>query len=275
MCIRDSSQTFQNLALAVNVRLDRDVWLRSRATPTMDIQMTGALDVSKATGAPLPQIVGDIEVIPDRSKVEALGRTFSIRNGLVQFNGDIEELLIDLAAEYQPRRPGANETIATITLSARGRPLVDGDLKIEFGSDPQMDTADILSYIATGRPSDQALAFGGSGGGGGGLLDTGAGLALGQLSSLLEGVAGRDLGLDVIEVEFDGTRGSQLTAGKYLSPRLYASLSFPITGTNEVAGTGERSTRISLEYALNSYLLAILGYERQRVSTSLRWDYSY
>ncbi len=269
------SQTFQNLALALRVDLDRDVWLRSRSTPSMDVQLTGGVDVRKTVGAVLPEIYGDIEVIPERSKIEALGRRFDIKSGLAQFNGSIDELLLDLSAEYTPRRPGSNETIATITLSARGRPLVENDLKIEFGSDPQMDTADILSYIATGRPSDQALAFGGSGGGGGGLFDTGAGLALGQLSSILEGVAGREIGLDVIEIELDGTRGSQLTAGKYLSPRLYASVSLPIAGTADATGRGERSTRVSLEYELNSYLLAILGYERQRLSTSLRWDYSY
>ncbi len=266
------SQTFQNMALAVRLTLDRDVWLRSRQTPQLDVQMTGGIEVRKAVGAPLPELFGDIEVIPERSKVVALGRRFNIKNGLVQFNGPLDELLVDLSAEYTPRRPGSNESIATITLSARGRPLVENDLKIEFGSDPQMDTADILSYIATGRPSDQALAFGGEGGG---VLGAGAGLALGQLGSFLQGVAGRELGLDVIEIELDGTRGSQLTAGKYLSPRLYASVSLPLAGSGDATGGQERSTRVSLEYELNSYLLGILGYERQRLSTSLRWNYSY
>jgi translocation and assembly module TamB len=273
-----ANQLFQNTALDLRVQLERDVWLRSTTTPQLDIQFTGSLEVRKASGDPDPQIYGDIEVIPQRSNIAALGRRFNLTTGVAQFNGALTELFLDVVAEYTPRRPGSRENIATITLTARGRPLVPGDLSLVFNSDPPMDTADILSYIATGRPADQALALSGSGAGGG-LLDTGAGLALGQLASFVEGVAGRDLGLDVIEIEQEGTSGTRLTAGKYLSPRLYASVSTPINyGGGENSGLrqfGGQNVSISLEYELRSWLLAVLGFQQPKVSASLRYDYSY
>ena len=129
------------------------------------------------------------------------------------------------------------------------------------------------------RPADQALALSGSGSSGGGLLDTGAGLALGQLASFIEGAAGRGLGFDVIEVEQEGTSGTRLTAGKYLSSRLYASVSYPISyGGGDQGGLrqfGGQNVSIALEYELRSWLLAVLGYENPKVRTSLRYDYSY
>ncbi len=154
----------QNMALDLRVGLNRDVWLRSTTTPQMDIQFTGALEVRKPSGQPLPDIYGDVAVIPTRSTIGALGRRFNLTTGTAQFNGPIAELFLDVVAQFSPRRPGTRDDLATITLTARGRPLVPGDLSLVFGSDPPMDTADILSYIATGRPADQALAFSGSGG---------------------------------------------------------------------------------------------------------------
>jgi hypothetical protein len=70
-----------------------------------------------------------------------------------------------------------------------------------------------------------------------------------------------------------------LTAGKYLSPRLYASVSTPINyGGGENSGLrqfGGQNVSISLEYELRSWLLAVLGFQQPKVSASLRYDYSY
>ncbi len=96
----------------------------------------------------------------------------------------------------------------------------------------------------------------------------------------MEGVAGRGLGLDVIEIQQEGTSGTRLTAGKYLSPRLYASVSYPISyGTTGNGSTNRQisgqSVSVALEYELRSWLLAVLGYDAPRIRTSLRYDYSY
>ena len=256
--------------------LGRDTWLRSRITPGLDIQMTGTIDVSKQAKQPL-LLFGDVNVIPERSKIETLGRRFNVTTGQVLFNGTVQEILVDVGARYDVRRPGSRETAAQITLSARGRPLVPGDLDIAFGSDPQMETADILSYIATGRPAEQTFAFGSAGGGGGGVVETGAGLALSQLAGVLEGVAGKELGLDVIEIEQDGINGTRLTAGKYLSPRLYASISQPIVYGSQTGNlaNGSQSTQVTLEYEITSWLLSSLVYNRPTVRVNLRWEYGY
>lgn len=274
---RDStvSETFQNMALDLRVALARDTWLRSRITPGLDIQMTGNVEVRKAAQAPL-NLFGDVQVIPERSKIETLGRRFDVTTGRMTFNGPLQEVLVDVGARYDVRRPGSRETAAQITLTANGRPLVPGDLDIAFGSDPPMETADILSYIATGRPAEQTFAFG-DGGTGGGFVETGAGLALSQLAGLLEGVAARELGLDVIEIEQDGINGTRLTAGKYLSPRLYASIAQPITYGTTANSTlrGPQATTVRLEYEVTDWLLSTLLYERSVLRVNLRWEYAY
>ncbi len=269
------NQVYEAMTLDLSVSLERDTWLRSTSNPQMDIQFDGDLDLRKQPGGEI-NLFGDIEVIPERSRVIQFGRRFDIASGEIQFNGPLTEMLLDVNAEYQVRTQRSREAGPTITLGITGR--LD-DLELELGSEPQMETADIVSYIATGRPADQSLQFGSGGGAdGGGLLGQGAGLALGQLASAIEGVAAKDLGLDVIEIEQDGLRGTRLTAGRYFSRRLYASISQPISYGNQATDSRaaeERPTVVTLEYEVSSALLARLIRDGSAVRMNLQWEFAY
>src|SRR5690606_28481834 len=145
-------------------------------------------------------------------------------DGTITFNGTPENFYMDIGAEYQVKdrnNPGQPQVI--ITLGLRGR--LD-DLSFELGSNPNMEETDILSYIATGQPAGQTLQLSDARS----LVGSGAtGLAINELSRLIEEIAVEGLGLDVVEIQHDGLRRAVLIAGKYVSPRVYVGVSQPVS----------------------------------------------
>lgn len=259
-----TNKIIDRLSLDMDITLDRDNWIRQESSPQIDIQFSGDIQASKRPGSEF-NLFGTIDIIPERSRIVQFGRKFQITGGTLDFNGLILETNLNLDAEFTVYKPSTRERIASITLGVRGRlnALNEPDA-ITLGSEPQMETADIISYIATGRPANQSLAIGG-GSGGGGLTEQGFGLALGQVASAVQGAASRGIGLDVIEIEQDGVRGTRLTAGKYLNRRFFASYSQPITygNTNEEGNSGaSQQPTITIEYELSDWLLARLLYDR-------------
>jgi translocation and assembly module TamB len=201
------------------------------------------------------QFFRSIEVIPSRSYIRQFGRRFNIVHGKITFDGPIAEMRMDVGAEFEVRsrgNPGQPEAIISLTLSG---PI--DDLKLVLGSEPQMSNTDIVSYIATGKPASEALRFGGNDQGG--FLSQGGALAAGELASIVEGVAAEGLGLDVIEIQQDGLRGTRIVAGKYVSPRLYLGVSQPIALSSTVgtgsAPTGTQPTEATVEYEVFDWLL--------------------
>jgi translocation and assembly module TamB len=267
------SQVYQALAMNLDVEIERDTWLRSTSNPELDVQLEGNLDLEKAAQEDL-QLFGSIEVVPERSRVVQFGRRFDIASGVVTFNGDPVNPSIDFEAEYNvaSRRSRGNE--ATITLSVRGQP---DDLNFELGSDPSMETSDILSYIAIGQPAGAAR----QGGSGGGTESLATGAALGQLTGFVEGIAGdQGLGLDIIEFEQDPQRGTVLVAGEYfyldvLPNPLFVAVSQPLNGVG-TSGTGddENETEVTLEYEVTDGLLVRL-LRRESIRLNLRFEYAY
>lgn len=265
------SELYNAMKLGVTVQLERDTWIRSRSTPEMDIQFMGSLEVTKAPNQELA-LFGDIEVLPERSRVVQFGRRFDITQGQILFNGPLEEMLIRLNANFTPRNR-AREEIATITLGIDGRPLVQNDFTLELSSDPQLDLADIISYIATGRPASQSLQFGGSETS---LTDQAAGLALGQLAGFVQGAAQRQLGLDVIEIEQNGFNSTRLTAGKYISNRFFAAVSQPITFNSSAQNSAsEGTTVITVEYEFQNWLFGRFVREGSVLRGTLNWQFAY
>lgn len=253
----------------LRINLARNTWVRSSSNPKMDIQFTGSLDVSKK---PLSELsaFGVIEVIPDRSRIDQFGRRFEIEQGTLTFNGAVDEPDMNLRAVYnvRSRRSQANEV--TIRLQADGSPQ---DLEVTFSSDPAMDLADIISYIATGRPASQSLQFGGTATEG--YLQSAAGLAVGPITSLVENIAGSGLGLDVVEIEQDESSGLMLTAGKYVSPRFFVSVSQPIDLSSSSQSSSGNSTEVTMEYEILRSLLVSLLSSGTVLRVNLRWETAY
>jgi translocation and assembly module TamB len=268
---------FDAAAFNLSLTIERDAWLRSRAQPRMDIQFTGLLDISKE---PFGDILafGSVEVLPERSRVVQFGRRFDIETGALLFNGPILEAFMDVDAVYEVRmREGQDEQVR-ITLGLTGR--LD-DLSLTLSSEPTMDMTDIISYIATGRPASETFLLGGEGAGPGIGLDPAYGLALGQLTAFVEGVAAEGLGLDVIEIEQDGLRGARITAGKYVTNRLFTSVSYPIgqydSGGREAVGgdANERKTRVTIEYEVFRWMLLRAMQRGSERAVHMLFEYSY
>lgn len=259
--------TYEALDMELQVDIERDVWLRSRANPEMDVQFTGSLDVSKAPYE-AEQVFGTIEVVPERSRIVQFGRVFDITRGTLTFNGPAFEPILDLAATYEPRTVGTTESSVTITLSIDGRP---DELDLALSSTPQMATSDIFCYIAVARPCGQF-----SGGQGGGLdgQELAGRVAFSQAANLIENLAASKLGLDVVRIENRAT-GTYLTAGQYLSPRFFASIEQAITTSANNPESSLNVPNITLEYELMRWLLIRALYRNPDFRLNLFWEYAY
>jgi translocation and assembly module TamB len=252
------------------VTLDRDVWLRKGTQPELRLELEGSVDVAKEAGDAI-QLFGTIEVLPERSYFQEFGRRFDVTDGTVTFNGSIWDWEADVQAQYPVesfRDPSAPEV--TITLAVTGG--MD-DLDVTMGSDPALETADILSYIATGRPAQSVGQFGGPGGGGNGVVGLGTSLALNRAVGALEDVAAESAGLDVIEIRQRGLDGTVLVAGRYVSSRLFVGFQQPLTvGSHRDPALGRTvpGTEVELEYSAYSWLLMSLRGGESTVSFFLR-----
>ena len=257
---------YQAMAMDLSVRIRRDTWLRSESTPEMNVQFTGELDLSKAHNED-PQVFGSIEVLTARSTLRQFGQEFQITEGTLTFNGDPYTPYLNLAAVYEQRARGAQGTEVRITLRLEGRP---DTLSPTLSSEPPMDTRNILSYLATGRPADQLL----SGSGEGGSLATQ--VALGQASNFVENLAASELGLDVVRVQLRTSGASYLTVGRYFTPRFFVSIEQPVTTSNlGDPQTAQYLPDLTLEYQLRDTLLLRALNSQQSFQFNFLFEYAY
>jgi translocation and assembly module TamB len=133
-----------------------------------------------------------------------------------------------------------------------------------------MDTRNILSYLATGRPADQLLSGGGENG------SFARQVALGQASNFVENLAASELGLDVVRVELRTSGASYLTVGRYFTPRFFVSIEQPVATSN----LGDLQTTqylpdLTLEYQLLDPLLLRALNSQQSFQLNLLFEYAY
>ena len=259
---------YQAMAMDLTVQFERNTWIRSRSNPKMNIQFTGNLDVQKNHNEQDAQVFGTIEVIPERSRVVQFGKDFQIEEGALTFNGAATEPVMDIRAVYNVRARASQQNEVTIILSINGRPE---DLDLTLGSTPAMDTNNILSYLAVGRPADQLRGGLASNGGSESLAGR---VALGQAASLVENLAASKLGLDVVRIEPTPDGTIFLTAGQYLSPRFYAAVQQSITDDPGAQVTSSVPD-ITLEYEFTRWLLVRALYRNPNVRLNLFWEYAY
>ena len=257
------------LAADVEVRLGRDVWIRQNASPKLSIQLTGDLRVQKESDE-LERVFGTLEAVPRGSYVEQFGRRFAITRGEVVFNGPPEELRLDVSSEYAV--PSAGDPTSNEVVIGLG--VIGGleDMALVLSSEPEMENADIVSYLATGRPSSQTLQFDSEGDG---LVERGADIALGQATDAVERLASESLGLDVVQIRTDGTRGVTVAAGRYVSPRLYLGFSRPISSRRSESSTATRTMEVEIEYQAFRWLLLNLRRDGSRLDFFLRSRHAY
>lgn len=262
-----SFDAYQAMAMDLSVQIERDTWLRSSGTPELNIQFTGDLDLTKAPDEDA-QVFGSIEVVEGQSTIRQFGQQFDLTEGTLTFNGDPTMPFLRATAVYEQRARRAQETEVTITLTLEGRP---DDLDPSLSSEPPMDTRNIFSYLATGRPANQLLGEGADGG------SLATRVALGQATNFVENLAASELGLDIVRVQIDPSGTSYLTVGRYFTPRFFVSIEQPVT--SQVSGGTATSTAfvpdLTLEYQLTSYMLLRIQNRQQSLNTNLLVEYAY
>ena len=256
---------YEAMEMDLTVQIQRNTWIRSKSAPEMNIQFMGDLDVSKAPNAD-PQVFGSIEVLSERSTLRQFGQEFQIQEGSLTFNGDPFTPYLTLEATYEQRARGAQGNEVTITLRLDGRP---DTLSPTLSSTPPMDTRNILSYLATGRPADELL----SGSGEGNLATQ---LALGQATNFVENLAASELGLDVVRVQIRPSGASYLTVGRYFTPRFFVSVEQPVTEPTVMgAGTTPYLPDLTLEYQLLDTLMLRALNNQESFQVNLLFEYAY
>jgi translocation and assembly module TamB len=266
-----SSSLFQAAALDLSVELGRDLWVRQAANPELQIQFTGAFTARKESGTGAMELQGELEGIPQRSYVEQFGRRFELEEGAAQLRGAVEDTRLEITSEYDvPPREGTSSEV-TIGLTLEGEP---GDLGLTLSSTPSMENADIVSYLATGRPASQA--FGSGGDGGSSAAAVGAELLAARLTSAVEEFALQSVGLDVLEIRREGLREATLVAGQYVTPELFLGFRQPVAfGSDEASGPSPEDVEAQLEWQAYRWLLLHLETGGSAFRFFLQGSYGY
>ena len=146
---------------------------------------------------------------------------------------------------------------------------LDQNPEIRLSSPQLSDPADIVSVIATGQLSGDLF-------GANAVTGLGTGLALGQISGLVEGVASEALGLDLVEIDSDGS-DLVIRIGKYLTSDLFTSLGYVVVPSpTDRSATDDTRFVAGLDYELYSWLLAQGEYSGERgigggLRTEIAW----
>jgi translocation and assembly module TamB len=262
------SAPLERFRIDLDVEMPGEVWIRRRANPKVDIEMSGRVKVTQEPGEEM-QFAGTVRPVPGRGYLGLYGRQFRLVGGEITLDGPPESARFDIDAEYQVPAPGnPGDPGVLVTVNAKGR--LDS-LALDFSSEPSMSQDDIVSYIITGRPaSDNPLS--GSGG-----SEAAAGLAINRLAESLSSAAGEAVGLDVFQIKQEGLSGMTLVAGRYVASRLFLSLEQPLQVSSSGAQqtTGGTGPGFEVEYGVNEWLRTTLRAGNRPVSLFLRGRYAY
>ncbi|MFN2566160.1 MAG: translocation/assembly module TamB domain-containing protein [Gemmatimonadaceae bacterium] len=231
-----------NLRMDIDVDVNRSTWVRSR---DFNIEMFTEAPLHISRRGDQFALTGIVQT--DRGEYEFMSKRFEVRRGAATFIGSPElNPTLQLAAEYEvrlPARPALN--IRVLVGGTLQRPRVT----LESDAQPPIAQTDLLSFLAFGTESQSLLAIagsaltaGGSGSGAQTLSGVGniaarrlAAVALGVAIDEAEGEAGRDLGVDVINIrpadipDFKGSAwtefvlSTELEAGKYVNPNTFVA----------------------------------------------------
>jgi translocation and assembly module TamB len=236
------SPLLRNLRADIDVDINRSTWVRSR---DFNIEMFTEAPLHISRAAEGLALTGMVQT--DRGEYEFMSKRFEVRRGAATFIGtpDINPTL-QLSAEYEVRLPARPALHVQV--------LVGGTLRrprvtLESDAQPPIAQTDLLSFLAFGTESQSLLAIagsaltaGGSGSGAQTLSGVGslaarrlAAVALGVAVDEAEGEAGKDLGVDVINIrpadipDFRGNAwtefvlSTELEAGKYINPNTFVA----------------------------------------------------
>ena len=198
------SPLLANLRMDVNLRVDRDVFVRSKDA-NVEVYSDGdlAIHVNRAKQA----LVFDGVLLSERGEYRFMTKRFEIKRGSATFV-NINELnpTLQVTGAYEVRLPSREAINITIVI---GGTLLQPRISLESDAQPPIPQSDLLSYLAFGRSSSSLLQLEAAGtGSSNNLIGAGAALATQQLAGVAIGVmadqaageAARSLGADVFNI---------------------------------------------------------------------------
>ncbi|HEX6434833.1 MAG TPA: translocation/assembly module TamB domain-containing protein, partial [Gemmatimonadales bacterium] len=210
------SLTIQNL----RVQLGSDVWLRSNEA---NIQLGGEVLVSKAAKTYTPS--GTLEALRGSYTLHIgpITRDFTVERGAVRYFGDLNAGL-DIRAVHVVRAVRGEEVPVIANIAGS---LYAPKVNLESTLNPPISETDLVSYLVTGYPANEASRLGK-----GDVLESGLSYFSSALSSELERALIQDLGvpLDLIEIRPGVSRSggaqslTQLAAGWQLGSKTFLTL---------------------------------------------------
>jgi autotransporter translocation and assembly factor TamB len=253
--------------LDINLSMGRNTWVRKRMNPKIAIELLGNIAVTSRPDQPLT-IFGILRPKTGRSFVGQFGREFEIREGEIAFNGPPEDLELRIESEYKvPSASGSGLSEVVIRMGVESKL---GRFTFRLSSDPAMEEADILSYLATGKAHTGALARTGDQG------NLGSAAALEQLVGAAGGLTEGKIPLDVFQIRQDGARGITIVAGNYPTPRTYLGIRQPILINQGTLDTYyDVRTQFEVEYQASSWLFFNFQGGSSRTLLLLKSRYAY
>jgi translocation and assembly module TamB len=237
------SPLLANLRMDVNLRVDRDVFVRSLEA-NVEVYSDGDLGVH--VNRAKETLVLDGVLLSERGEYTFMTRRFEIKRGSATFINSTElNPTLQGTAQYKVNQP--NREAINIQILVGGT-LHNPSISLTSDAQPPIAQSDLLSYLAFGQSSSSLVQLEGSGltngSGGSNLVGAGAALASRQLAGVALGVAAdqfagsaaRSLGADVFtitpaDVQTDVgnfLRGTQFEFGKYVRSHTFVAINSPL-----------------------------------------------
>lgn len=242
------SAVYVDTAIDLRVIVPGRVSFRADGLANIDLEFEGDLIVRKERGQEEVQLFDSIEI--PRGTVEFGGRRFDVERGVFVFNGPVPETRVDLEAAMVIRQTGETSAQSALTITLNYEGTLGENPAPSFSSSPvQLETSEIVCYIATGQPCAGIVSGAG---------ESATGLLTSQLSAAIGNVASRSLGLDLVQIE--AQPDVTVTIGKYLSNRLFATLGYLVS--NNSGNTDAATLDLVLQYQLRQWLQLQAEYEQ-------------
>jgi len=237
------SPLLANLRMDVNLRIDRDVFVRSREA---NVEIYSEQDLGVHVNRAKETLVLDGVILSERGEYTFMTRRFTIKRGSATFINSTElNPTLQAQGEYEVRQPNREAINIQIVV---GGTLRTPNISLTSDAQPPIPQSDLLSYLAFGQSSTSLVQLEGSGltngSGGTNLVGAGAalasrqlaGVALGVAADQIAGSAARSLGADVFtitpaDVQTDVgnfLRATQFEFGKYVKSHTFVAVKSPL-----------------------------------------------
>lgn len=255
-------ELYKNLTAQMKIVIERDVWVKNREYPELNVELFGTSDLIKNKNEDF-QLFGVFET--RRGYAKQFSKKFVLDKGEITFSGDPTNPRLNIETSYTLRSPRDVKIEYIIGGTAK-------EPTFTYKSDPKMELEDIVSYTLFGKPFAALMGWQqgitGNSTGGGSVSD----LAVGILLDRVESYATEKFGIDVIEIDNSASTtgtGTSIRAGKYINERTFVALVQQLGGTDAVS-------QVVLEYMLRKNLELILTQSSDdRSGLDLRWRYKY